>query len=210
MKKLVMWVAALGVAAVLSACGSSSTSGEAARTIAGQVADYSGPAGVLEADMNTDRETPASIGTGAISADGNFSLELVDAVAESALYTLEFDEACTGVSVSNPDVKGASVSEFSVMAAGETAGYLVLMSENSDTEVDSEAQIVWLYVDQSTTVRGTCEYADSFGVERDTYNLNLKKGWNIVSLESNYDEANDTTESRLYNGKASGVKWFYY
>ena len=200
MKKLVMWLAALSALVGLSACGSSGISGEAARMIAGQVADYDGPAGALEAE--TGFSDTVSVGEGSIDADGNFSFELDSTVPESGLATFEFEENCSEVKVSNSEAKVLSIINL-VTAEG---GSLTLGREDPDS--DTTVEVAWIYVDQPLSLRGTCETSDSFGVDRDTYDLNLKRGWNVITVRYSQDEANNF-EFDFRNGRAADVAWSY-
>ncbi len=70
MKKFVILVAAFGVALVLTACGTSGESGASARTIAGQVEDYDGLAGILEAENSFD--DLVDVGEGSIRCEWKF------------------------------------------------------------------------------------------------------------------------------------------
>lgn len=206
MNKLTVAVAVLGVALALSACGTSEVSGEAAQTVTGQVADYTGPAGALEAaDGFTD--SPVSIGAGTIDADGSFTFELDSTVPESVLNPLDFTNGCDGIKVSNPNAKGFAVPRLKVISEGGIVGSLELASADSSVAT-SYKSTVRFYVDQDTTIRGTCEFSNEFGSSKQSANLNLKRGWNVISSDTS--ETDNSYEVNLYNGVASGVRWVYY
>ena len=177
--------------------------------IAGQVADYSGPAGVLEAEDGYGDSI--SLGTGSIDSDGNFSVRLNDTVSESDLEDLQLTE-CDGLNVSDPDVavKSLPVPELFVVAEGEVVGALVPSSVDPNMNPDSYTTTVRIYVNRDVTIRGTCEIADVDTVEIDTFNLSLKRGWNVVSAELEVDRANSIYKANYWNGTASGVRWYYY
>ena len=209
MNKTVTVVAAFLIAVTLSACGTSGgISGGSAQTISGQVADYSGPAGTLEALANYDGAI--ALGEGEISVSGNFSFELYGDVPEAVLSPIGFE--CEGIIVSNPDAKSVVVSGMSVVTDGGISGNLLLSNvvPNSNSVLDKIT--ARYYVDQDVTVQGTCDISNGSDSLKQTVNanLNLKRGWNIVSIDYNRNEANDIEEARIYSGSVSGLKWFYY
>ena len=191
---------ALITALILSACNTSSVSGEAARTVAGQVADYRGPAGALSASING---VEADLGTGSVSASGNFTFALEADVPEEALTSIS-SGACDGLEFSNPDANVLAVTELAVMSEGEVAGYLTLAAEEPGSAA-SNTVAARIYVDQSATVQGACDV----GNVKQTVNLDLERGWNVVSSETVFDETAATLELKIYGGAAADLTWFY-
>lgn len=209
MKKLTMWVAALGVAVVLSACGSSSVNGEAARTIAGQVADYSGPAGMLEAF--TDIESTADLGTGTVSENGNFSFELSGAVPKSELTVVGNPEGCPDIRVSNTEAGIFLVPQLSVIANGNVTGYLAQVSSNLDDneQLTSIVGNQRMYADRNLTISGSCTNTSVSGQEKVIYSLNLQQGWNVLSEKISLS-TDGTVDSIEYTSRAvSDIEWSY-
>ncbi len=207
MKKVVMFVAALGVAAVLSACGSSSVSGEAAGTISGQVADYSGPAGVLEA---TSILGGKALGTGSIDTDGTFSLELdknPSNLAGGAVVPTA--SACPNVNVSDAQVKGTGVTEVNIIAAGEVVGQLYQSSIFDEDAGDSFSVVTRLYVDRDVLVKGNCTFRSEGTEFRATYDADYRQGWNVALAETTTDIDTSTYTARYTNGSPADVAWYY-
>ncbi len=112
--------------------------------------------------------------------------------------------------MSNPDAKGLTIAELRVVSEGATAGNLALSNVNPSSDSASSSVTARLYVDGDATIRGTCEFSNEFGSSKQTLDLNLKNGWNIISADTSFNEANNSYEVKAYNGAASGVKWFYY
>ena len=201
MNRITALATTLGVALALSACGTTSTSGESAQTVAGQVAGYNGPAEMLVASTYG---VEADLGTGSISADGSFTFTLDDTVPEGELSSIS-SEACGGLTFSNPEAKALLVTELAVTSAGKITGYLTLADKKPGSDLTSTTLTMRIYVDQSTKMQGTCEV----GTSKQTANLDLKRGWNIVTGEVSFDEASGSSESKLYSGAAANVEWFY-
>lgn len=206
MNKIVMLVAALAITVALSACGMSGVSSEAARSFSGQVADYGGPAGTLEA---TDDFTDATLGTGSISADGSFSLELDQDVPETALQPLALFLACADATISDPT---ANVSVLGVLDVvnGEQTGYLAMADSAVTAQRGSGTLVGRLYVDRDVSVRGECT-SDGTGLTPDVdISLNLKRGWNVFAAITRSDpNASAGIAGTLTSDIPSGVQWYY-
>ncbi len=207
MKTLMMWIAALGVAAVLSACGSPSVSGEAARTIAGQVADYNGPAGTLEA-ISILGDTVLGVGT--VDTDGTFTLELDETPSDlvgSAVAPAA--SACPDVDVSDTQVRGTGVAEINVIAAGEVVGQLFQSSIFAEDAGDSSLVVTRLYVDRDVVVRGSCTLRSGGTEFRATYDAEYRQGWNVALAETTRDADAGTYAARYTGGSSADVAWYY-
>ena len=205
MKKLTIWIAFLLIAIVLGACGTSEVSG-AAETISGQVADYDGPAGALEA---TDDFTETNIGTGSIQADGRFSLELDPSVPETALQSVAFLASCDDIAISDPE---ANISALGVLdvANGDETGYLALANSAAAAQGRPGTLVGWFYVDRNVSVQGKC-VSDGVNVFSDVeIDLELKRGWNVYTVAAQSDpDAVAGISGTFTSGMASGVAWYY-
>lgn len=205
--KLVVLVAALTVAAVLSACGTSSVSGEAARVIQGKVADYDGPAGVLEA---RDDRSRVSVGTGTIDAAGRFRLELEDMSERSGTSLIPGE--CPDLRVSDTDVGGFTVTEIDVIAGGDLVGNLVQGAVSGNAENSTITSVARTYADREVSVEGTCAPLSTDGESVTTYDLNYEAGWNIVlteiSVRSNIS-AIFSTDTTVSAAEIDNIGWSY-
>ena len=157
MKKFVILVAAFGVALVLNACGTSGESGETAWAISGQVADYDGPVGVLEAFTGPTSEL--GVGTGSIDEEGTFAFSFKESLAGFTGNPIFPPGTCPDVSISDTEAKTLSVVLFSIVVDGSAVGTL----SQSEGDVASDAGIPIpavlisrTYVDRDVTVKGTC------------------------------------------------------
>lgn len=205
MKKVLMLALPFVTAVLLSACGTSSVSGEVARNIQGKVENYSGLAGTLEAFTG---DVAADLGTGTIDGNGSFSFRLDSSVPESALSP--FGLGCEGAKISNFSTNFLIVTELNVIWEGGTAGSLILTDVAPNSNLTSSRATVWFYVDQDVSAQGTCEMPSGSGFSRQTADLELKRGWNVVSSDVGVDEASGAFEVSIYSGSAAGTKWFYY
>ena len=206
MKKRVVWTIFLLTAGVLSACGTPEVTGEEARAISGQVADYGGPAGTLEA---TDDISETNVGTGSIRADGSFSLELDQDVPEAALQSVTFLASCADIEISDPQ---ANISALGVLdvASGDELGYLILADSAATGQGRPGTLVGRFYADRDVSVRGKC-VSDGADVFSDVeISLELKRGWNVYTVAAKSDpNAAGGIAGTLTSGMASGVAWYY-
>ena len=202
MKKIIM-LAVLGIALVLSACGNSS-SGEAARVVQGNIADYTGSTGALEVSLSSDL---SSAGTGSMSADGSFRAELSATLSASALEPITFFEGCDAIVISDRNAQFTRVAEINVLGENGEEGFLTLASEApSENAPASFTAVGRLYVDRDVTVTGTCEEAGAPASL--TLDLDLGRGWNVFTLRFE-ENANPFGSSTYTSGEASDVAWYY-
>ena len=210
MNKIERVVAAFMVAMVLSACGTSDGVGGVdggAQTISGQVADYTGPAGTLEAK---DDANETVVGAGSIKTDGSFTLELKtpSQLIDNAVIPAVSARMCPDLNVSDPGVKGASVSQISVSAAGSAVGSLFQSSLFGDDAEGSFSVVARVYVDRDVEVKGLCTFSNLDAEFRVSYDAEYEQGWNMVVAEVNVS-ADGVTDTRYSTGAASDVAWSY-
>ena len=212
MNKVRRVVAASMVAMVLSACGTSGGVGGVdggAQTISGQVADYTGPAGTLEAK---DDANETVVGAGSIKADGSFTLELIEPAPELLSSLIIYTAECPDLSISDRDAQGLFVTEISVMANGKRVGYIAQSSMDVDTESFSSTSVTRIYADRDATLKGACTSSGTDGVNIITYDLDYKRGWNIrlVEIKSRPNISGILSENSTVSAvEVENVEWVY-
>ncbi len=207
MKTLIILVAVLGVATVLNACERSDGSSEVARTIAGQVTDYSGPAGVLEA---RDERNRVRVGTGTIDAAGRFRLELEDLSERSGAPLIPRE--CPDLRVSDADAKGFTVTSIDVVAGGASVGTLEQSSVSGDANNSIATYVVRTYADRNVGIEGSCAPLSVDGESVTAYDLDYAQGWNVSVLEievSSDISAIFAEEVTVSAAVAKDVGWLY-
>lgn len=136
---------------------------------------------------------PVTVGSGAYSS-GKVTVTL-DATVGSAYLSKISDEIPAGITVSNPDVKGAHVSVY-VYNSGDIAGELSYGTAECDGGI--------IYVDGDVSVDGSSEEDTKEGIPFTiSFSLNLKKGWNVVYTKTSGTNMTVTTTA------PQGVKWRY-
>ena len=124
-----------------------------------------------------------------------FMLTLPTTVPATELMRLGTEQ---GLKVSDPDVVAMTTESISCYDETESfVGDFVSMKEESN---DVYTMAMYWYVDGDVTVMGKVKLSE----ETDNYNLNLKKGWNMVYLTE--DSANNYT---LTTTPKSGMLWFF-
>jgi hypothetical protein len=134
------------------------------------------------------------VGSGAYS-NGGFTLKLLESVSEEYLESVspEIPVFPESITISNPDVKWASIDIVAYKSGNEVGGFYY---GNEDW---GEASFV--YVTDDVSMTGTDTDDGYVG----TYNVHLKKGWNIMY------QSNDSESSyELTTSVPSPMKWYYY
>jgi len=212
---------ALGLTAMFYSCsddnddnGGSGGSGNALTITATDVTNGSAQIATVKAlaewESGDDEWSEDEIAQAPYENNG-FSLELPGTLPVKAEYleTIGADVP-TGVSVSDKNAKVYFLDDiYGYNANGREIGYFYLEDENGDNEYYTS----WMYTDRDVTIKGQYKYTDDDGYQdTGTYDLNLKKGWNIV-----YDSYSDNYSSRTYTStftsqEPSGVNysWNFY
>ena len=205
--KKVVFGSALLIAMVLSGCRTSDEiGGGTAQTFSGQVANYTGPAGTLEAQDFND----VDLGTGFISADGSFTLELIELATELVNRPIVYTEGCPYLRTSDRGAKGLMVDEINVVANGQTVG--ALAQGSIDVNDEPFVSVIRIYADRDVTVEGTCAPLSADGESITTYDLDYKQGWNISLLEiksSSNTSAIFSEESTVSAAEVENIAWLY-
>ena len=127
------------------------------------------------------------------NANGKLTVTLDATVGSSNLSRIS-DDTPPGVTVSNPNVKGVSVYVY-VYSSGAIAGelsYGTAECESSITYVDDDVSLTGSFMATEAEIPFTL-----------TYDVNLKKGWNIVYISTSGTSVTITTTA------PQGAKWSY-
>ena len=143
--------------------------------------------------------------------DKGFSLELPAPVSDSLLMRIgdDFTEAST-ISVSDLDARILSVDQIKGYDAnGEHLGYF----EYGNTDI---ANTIWVYADRDLSITGQELESDEDEVYNITYEVSVKKGWNILYFYSS-ETTDPETEITTYNEKITSTQnpaitlsWSFY
>ena len=181
--------------------------GGTAQAVSGQVANYTGPAGTLEAK---DTINAVDVGVGSINADGTFRLELggtpPDLTGKSIL-----PRGCPELNVSDSSVQGVALTQINVIADGESVGVIAQGGVSGDSEL-TITSVGRTYVDRDVTITGTCVASSPDGEVRANYNLNYQRGWNVARAEISSNADNSVVTSNITSVTASEVEdigWSY-
>jgi hypothetical protein len=139
--------------------------------------------------------------------DGGFKLVLPASVGSQYLELLDEEDIPAGITVSNKNVKSASVYELDAYKSGDRAGWLYNETGNWEGSL--------MYVDGDVTVTGTetdtDSWEDSEGTHTETwiiqYSVNLKKGWNMVYIKET--ESGNTETIEVTTTAPAGAKWYF-
>jgi hypothetical protein len=165
--------------------------------ITGKVQAYTGGEATLEAHLTLDLlQEGAKVGSGSIKADGNFTVTLIDTVADENLTLLS--GTCEGVTIIPSTFKGAGILFFSVVKDGKTVGALLQASSATVFSDPISKFAARIYVDQDASILGTCQDQSN-----STFNIHYKKGWNLGLHE------NTKTTSTESTVESSDLPWFY-
>jgi len=123
--------------------------------------------------------------------NGSFTIDFPETVNDKYLSQINIAD---GITVSDVDAKWASV-EFGGYQSGQYIGvfYNAKLSKSIYTEA------AFLYVDRDCTIKGSHKK----GTITESYNVILKKGWNIIY---GTDKGNSIT---YISKNPGGLKWYY-
>jgi hypothetical protein len=159
--------------------------------------EYTGSGVVKISYYNEEEQSTQTLDAGKIE-EGKLTLKLPESVPEEALELMEEE----GVTISPADIKILEVYGFDVFV-GNTFSYSLYYEKG-------ENMIMYFYSSEAAKVTGTSIYKskDEDWTDTETYNLDLKKGWNAVYMH--YEEKGNTETSTFTtdgSGMPSGMKW---
>jgi hypothetical protein len=134
--------------------------------------------------------------------NGGFTLNLPESV--SARYLDEdFEyEKTHGVTVSNPNAKTGWVGLYAYKSNSDIGGFFY---ETEDGEWEGEI----VYSDSDVSVTGSYTESETTYTYKDTYNVYLKKGWNMIYSRGT-DKGNNLHEYEETTRTPEGAKWKWY
>jgi hypothetical protein len=145
------------------------------------------------------------VGKCAFDATGKFKIDLPATLDSKYLRTIDIDEDAPNVKVSNPNVKTASITSLRTFKDGErTYGNLSYIDKSA------HAERIYMYADGDVTIKGSGTEKDDDWTYVYDYNVTLKKGWNLIYVSSEENEATKTDTEKLSNNAPAGLKWVYY
>jgi hypothetical protein len=133
--------------------------------------------------------------------DGNFTLNLPPSVSDQYLEAL-FDEIPQGITLSNPDVKGAYALLIAYKSDAET-GFLYLEAGGWEGEG-------LIYANGDVSIAGS--YTETEDGETYTFrfnNCNLKKGWNTRYVKT-VQKGDNSYESEFTTQVSEEAKWYFF
>jgi hypothetical protein len=207
-KKIYGLLALLTSTFLMTSCGSfSSLIGQGASNMSGKAIGYEGPRTFVEAKAGSMK-----IGSGVIDSDGTFNLKLDDSVTDSLLVAFykDIEKVCPELKISAPEAKLFSMMGPSVAGSIATL-FQASWNPNDKTWPEEIALNQRTYVDRDLTVMGTCLSDGGGGTTPypQEYALNLKKGWNVITLKAQLKN-NEFVKASLSSDNPSGLNWYYY
>jgi hypothetical protein len=125
--------------------------------------------------------------------DGKFTLELLPTINDTLLYKFFKDSIPAKVTINDPTVKIGDA-HIHAYKTGKRSGTFYHGTTSEWTG--------WLvYSNKDVTITGSAIREDKHTIK---YNVNLKKGWNVM-----YQKDVDKTNSEITTQTPDGAKWYY-
>jgi hypothetical protein len=140
-----------------------------------------------------------SIFTAPVSADGKFDFTL-PVPPNSELNVLFDEDVPSGVSITPSDAKGFSLYEIGAYKSGQNVGY-VYYGKN-----DYSVEAYPYYVNKDVVIKGSFNESEDGYTYSETYNMNLKAGWNYV-IAREQTSGNSSTHSVTSGNVPSDLQW---
>ena len=167
--------------------------------------------GLLNSTMGYNSETDSISVDGyevesANFKSGGFTLDLPETVDTKNLQKIHNNEIPNGVSMSDTSVYG---NFLSIMAykSGSLIGEFYYGTEDTTSLLN---YALYLYVDRKVTITGTGSKQDDYGTTTNlTYNVSLKKGWNIMYETENISDSGESTTVEVTSVLPDNLKWLF-
>lgn len=124
-----------------------------------------------------------------------------------------------GAQISDLNANTLAVSSLSAYSSNDESVGTFVYTKNSIADFLTKGSYsfdyaAFIYTDRNVDIKAEGEEYDSFSntTFRIDVDLNLKKGWNMVRMSSNYesDDENDYLDVKITNiSDVSGYKWVY-
>lgn len=135
-------------------------------------------------------------------ANGEFTLDLSGTVSSKYLDNIG-EDLPKGVKVSDESVIGGFIDIIVGYKSGDRVGtfYYEKVSSNSETWA------IFLYVDKDVTITGSGSDKDGDYTDNYTFNISLKKGWNMIY--ETYSENGKISTDTYTTSDPGGLKWYF-
>jgi outer membrane murein-binding lipoprotein Lpp len=131
-------------------------------------------------------------------ANGGFTLTLPEKLDDQYLELVDMTDIREGLEVSDNNFKTCFVNLIAYKS-GVPVGGMIYSNQGGDSGSGAE----FIYVDRNVSITGSGS-EDEYDY---TYNVSIKKGWNILYYIEN---STSTRSSEEYTSKApSGMKWYF-
>jgi len=137
--------------------------------------------------------------------NGGFTLSLPKTIENQYLELLfEEDEIPDAIKISDVNTKFCYLLIVAYQS-GTKAGEFEYKYLSADETVEIRA--FYMYIDRDCSIKGSYTEIDEDETYR-TYNVSLKKGWNIMYVYSRWTESGLRSEAT--SSVQSGLKWYFY
>lgn len=140
--------------------------------------------------------------------NGRFTLSLPQTIENQYLELLfDEDEMPDAIKISDVNVKACYL-WIEAYQSGTEAGEFEYEYLSADETVGIETS--YTYVDRDCSIKGSYSEIDEDETYNSTYNVSLKKGWNIVYVKRTESEKTNTYTYEATSSVQSGLKWYFY
>ena len=201
---------------LLVACSTNPpASGDSARKVRGKVDGYAGG----RKDLSILTPTDDILNVGSIEPDGSFSFEYPETINSISLFDITEmfsednfeDPSC--FSINNKQAKYHAVGL--VFVGGDRTNALIQASSKKMlefpffTDIEEEnfnGQLAArFYVDGDVEIKASCDSEYDEGTSKAVFDLNLKRGWNVVVMTVAISNSNGTLK---LESKGTNLQWF--
>ena len=114
--------------------------------------------------------------------NGGFMMILPEEIDSRLLEDMDLEDMPSGINVSNPNAKAASIPYFEAYKSGDYVDDLTKCAFSLSMTGFSYTAVLYMYADADVKITGT--YTESYDEKTFTekYNVDLKKGWNTVYM----------------------------
>ncbi|MDR2287494.1 MAG: hypothetical protein LBE04_08500, partial [Prevotellaceae bacterium] len=141
----------------------------------------------------------------------SYLTELLDerSIFDTTLFFIDIDDVPEGITISNRNVKIGLAYIYACKFGNHYTDFYNIGHFFYGT-ADCQGRLVYANGNVSitgTTTIHTDTYTDIYFITY-TYNIHLKKGWNMVYIRLNYDYEEKTTEKEYTTTVPTGAEWY--
>jgi hypothetical protein len=144
--------------------------------------------------------------------NGGFTLNLPEIIANQYLKPWiededDKEEIPDGIKISDVNAKVCYLSIVAYRSGIEVGEfYYEFLSEDETVEIESS----FIYVDRDFSIKGSYSEEDEGEIFKYSYDVSLKKGWNILYFKSTASEKTKTYTYEVTAKVQGGLKWHFY